>query len=416
MGRLLHCAGVALLLSLSAEAPPSLDRSIPVPLDYSHASLGSARLTYELGAPFDRTKATVFVIADGQQFYVQKGAMAALQQKLFGPEVNVVGIVTRGTTPAFIKAALGPDGKPDWQRAWTIFNSNQWIGDIERVRRAVVGRATIMLYGRSGGAYLVHQYVAQHGDHVSRAFTQSPVNPQIIRQLHISLDNFWSTLSRQSPELQPVLLDALERRPEEHTRILLTLQRQHFYVPDDQLKTERERLIRAFASGDNRTYAQFRKDYEVDGVIRLLASRNSVPQVVRVMELIGPTGAFDQPNAPVSPLIGPQRDFARELIALEKAGKIALPTFDLAALHRARAEVFILAARDDEAVDYRTSIALAYSYPHSVLFIARDNHNFANISRAGADAKLIQSFFVGGIGSKRLNAALVNAEQFRWSD
>lgn len=416
MERVLRCFGAAFLLFLCAAAPPQLDRSLRVPLDYAHPSLGSATLTYELGAPFDRRKPTVFVIADGQQYFVRRGTMTDFQKKLFGPEVNVVGIITRGATPAFISAALRPDGKPDWVRAWTIFNSDQWIGDIETVRRAVTGNSKIMLYGRSGGAYLVHQYLAEHGDHVSRAFTQSPFNPRIVRNLHISLDNFWSTLGRENPELQPVLLDALKRRPQEHTRILLTLQRQHFYVPDDQLKTQRERLLRAFASGDDKLYAQFRKDYEVDGVIDLLASNNSIPQVVRVLELIGPTGAFDEQDAAVSPLIGPQRDFARELIDLEKAGKLAPRPFDLTALHHVPAEVFILAGRDDEAVDYRTSIALAFSYPHHLLFIANDNHNFAHISTAGADAKLIQAFFVGGIGSKRLNAALSDAEQFRWSD
>lgn len=408
-----RCASLVFLFLLCAASPP-LDHSVGVPFDYADPGLGSAILTYELGAPFDPQKPTVIVVADGQQFFVKKGAVAALQKQLFGPELNVVGIVTRGSTAAFIDATLDRNGKPDWLRAWTIFNAHQWIGDIETVRHALVGSGKIMLYGRSGGAYLVHQYLAEHGDHVSRAFTQSPVNPQIIRQLHISLDNFWSTLGRDSSQLQPVLLDALKRRPDKHTRILLTLQRQHFYVPDDQLKTQREQLIRAFASGDDKRYAQFRKDYEVDSVIDLLASNNSIPQIVRVLELIGPTGAFDDQDAVVSPLIEPQRDLAHELLAFEKAGKLAPSPFEIARLHRVPAEVFILAGRDDEAVDYRTSIALAYSYPHQFLFIADDNHNFAHIAGAGADAKLLQAFFLGGLGSERMKSALETAEPFRW--
>lgn len=406
----------ALLCASAAASAAPVDRSLVVPLDHSRPAAGSAHLDYELGAPFDPHKPTVIVIADGQQFYVRKGAVSALQQNLFGPKVNVVGLVTRGTTPAFIAATLGKNGRPDWERAWRIFNSDQWIGDIDALRRALVRNGKVMLYGRSGGAYLVHQYLAVHGDHVSRAFTQSPVNPEIVADLRIGLDRFWKTLGVDSPELQPVLIDLLKRRPEERTRILITLQRQHFFVPADRLKEERAKLIRALAANDEAAYARARKDYQVDDVMSLLASNDSIPQNVRVLELIGPSGAFDAPEAGVSPLIEPQRSFAAPLLALEKAGRIAPPHFDLQALHRVPTEVFVLAAREDEAVDYRTTIALAYSYPHHQLFIADDNHTFARISGAGEDGRLIRAFFAGGLGSPTFAAALKAAAPYRWSE
>src|SRR5579872_1648607 len=72
-------------------------RSLSVPLDYSHPNAGSASLAYELGASFDAHKPTVIVVADGQQFYISAGQTAELQRKLFGPDVNVVGLITRGT-------------------------------------------------------------------------------------------------------------------------------------------------------------------------------------------------------------------------------------------------------------------------------------------------------------------------------
>ncbi|HEY1605717.1 MAG TPA: alpha/beta fold hydrolase [Allosphingosinicella sp.] len=407
---------LALLCASAAASASGLDRSLSVPLDHGRPAAGSARLDYEFGARFDPRKPTVIMVADGQQFYVRKGAMPAFQQSLFGPGVNVVGLVTRGTTPAFVAATLGPGGKPDWQRAWRIFNADQWIADIDALRRALVGNGKVMLYGRSGGAYLVHQYLAVHGDHVSRAFTQSPVNPEIVRDLDIGLDRFWKTLGAESPELQPMLVDLLKRRPGERTRILITLQRQHFFVPADRLKDERAKLIRALAAGDEGAYAQARKDYQVDDVMALLASNDSIPQNVRVLELIGPSGAFDAPEAGVSPLIEPQRNFAAPLIELEKAGRIPPPHFDLEALHRVRTEVFVLAAREDEAVDYRTTIALAYSYPHHRLFVADDNHTFARISGGGEDGKLIRAFFAGGLDSPRLAAALKAAAPYRWNE
>ena len=78
--------------------------------------------------------------------------------------------------------------------------------------------------------------------------------------------------------------------------------------------------------------------------------------------------------------------------------------------------MFVLAGRYDEAVDYRTAIALAFSYPHHVLFIAKDNHNFSHLDAAGMDAKLLQAFFSGDADSHRLAVALDQAAPYRWME
>src|SRR5579875_3567977 len=122
--RLLVCS--LLLCIASAEAQHiTVPMSISVPLSYEEPALGTAKLTLDYAAPFNPAKRTVLVIADGQQFYVRSGAMTDLQKSTFGGAVNVVGIVTRGTTPAFIEATLGSDGKADWLKAWKVFNSSE---------------------------------------------------------------------------------------------------------------------------------------------------------------------------------------------------------------------------------------------------------------------------------------------------
>lgn len=240
---------LSLLLPTAIAQPPaanvSLGRTIQVPLDYDHPSLGSAPLYFELGARFDPQKPVVLVIADGQQYFIRRGGIVELQRSLFGDAFNVVGLVTRGSTPEFIQAALGGDGKIDWRKAWQIFNSEQWIRDIESVRKSLLGEhGKIMLYGRSGGAYLVHQYLAEYGEHALRAFTQSPVIPRIVADLEIHYDHFWSELGVQNPQLQTALRTWLDRTSdEERNKALITLQRQHFYVSGDQLLHERENLI-----------------------------------------------------------------------------------------------------------------------------------------------------------------------------
>ena len=415
--RLLVCS--LLLCIASAEAQHiTVPMSISVPLSYEEPALGTAKLTLEYAAPFNPAKRTVLVIADGQQFYVRSGAMTDLQKSTFGGAVNVVGIVTRGTTPAFIEATLGSDGKADWLKAWKVFNSSEWVNDIESVRKVIVGeQGQVDLYGRSGGAYLVHQYLSLHSDHVGRVFTQSAVNPYLNAELGISLDTFWSDLGRQDTALQEQLQSALKAHPEERIGILMTLQRQHFYVPTDKINDARANLIHALAAGNMGAYRTARKDYQVDDLAAMYASKDIIPQDVRVLELIAPSGAFDHlGDGGLYPLAETQAFEIKPLLNMLHSGKITLPPFDFAALHRCLADVFVLAGRYDEAVDYRTEIALASAYPHHFLFIADDNHVFSSLTANGASLSLISTFFAQGSRSESFTNAVHDSRRYRWSE
>ena len=403
---------------IAQPAQPSITRTINVPVVYEKPALGKAQIALDFGATFNKNLPTVIVIADGQQFYVQPGAMKALQESTFGNAVNVVGIITRGTTPAFINAALTPTGKPDWFKAWMIFNSNEWVQDIESVRKALVGgNGKVYLYGRSGGAYLVHQYLSRYARHVAKAFTQSAVNPWLNAELGIGLDRFWSELGEQDPKLQQELLKALSINATERLGILTTLQRQHFFVPADQIAAERAILIRKLAAGDTAFYKQARKAYQVDDVAEMARSNDIIPQDVRVLELIGPSGAFERlSDGRIYPLAETQYAAIKPLADLQAAHKIALPIFDFKALHRSETEVFILAGHDDEAVDYRTSIALASEYPVHELFIANDNHVFSQLSSAGASKRIISGFFKYGLSSPQFKKLLTEEKKYRWTE
>jgi hypothetical protein len=392
--------------------------TVSVPLDHRHPEAGSRPLRYELGRPWQPSRATVLVIADGQQYYMRPGATSALQKDVFGDELNVVGILSRGGTPEFVSAALDAKGQPDWQRAWTVFNADQWVEDIDAVRRAVVGaQGRVSLYGRSGGAYLVHQYLAKHGAFVERAFTQSAVSPAINRELRIPIETFWPELGKQDVALQKLLLDALARRPADRMAILVALQRQHFFVTADRLPAARAELIRALARGDETAFAAARSDYQVDAVLSLSRSKDAIPQAVRELELLYPAGAFEpQPADIVRPLVDSQRELLAPLLDLLTRGHISAPSFDLAPAHRLfETEVFVLAARWDEAADYRTLFALAHAYPRQLLFVADDNHVFARLDENGARSRMVRAFVQAGLGSPELDAALRAAEPFRWS-
>lgn len=417
---------IVIVLGLSATChaaqtlarPAALGRILRVPLDHKRPELGQAPLYYEFGAPYDRTKPIVFIIADAQQYYVRRGSVAALQNALFGDDFNVVGIVGRGSTQEFIKAVVASGGQPDWIRAWRIFNSEQWIDDIDAVRRSILGyKGRILLYGRSGGGFLIHQYLAKYGAHVQRAFTSSALNPFIVNELGLSTDHFWEEIGAYDRSLQPMLRKVLDEHSRERPTIIRTLQRQNFFVPLDRLPAMRAELIRALASGDTRRYEEARKEYQVDLTQKGLNTPEGISVRVRIYEFFQPSGARALLNRDaIYPDLENQYKIAEPLLRLNDAGKIAAPTFDFTRLHKLDTEVFILAGRWDHTTDYRSSIALSFNYPRRQLFIANDNHVFSTLNEKGLVNRLVQSFLLFGLDSERFQRSLNAAEPQRWTE
>ena len=159
--------------------------------------------------------------------------------------------------------------------------------------RALLGEQGRIFYGRSGGTYFGHQYLSQHPVHEEHAFTQSAVNPYVKAELRISLDTFWSDLGGQDTTLREQLQSALKARPEERIDVLMTLQRQQFFVSAGVINAARAELIHALVAGNMGAYRTACKDYQVDDMAAIYASKDFIPQDVRVLELIAPGGAFD---------------------------------------------------------------------------------------------------------------------------
>ena len=177
----------------------------------------------------------------------------------------------------------------------------------------------------------------------------------------------------------------------------------------------RAELIRALARNDREFYDRARKQYQVDEILKLHDSADSIPQVVRVFELIYPSGAFKRlGGTAIYPLLESQHHFMKPLIDLVDAKKVPLPTFDFQRPHRLDTEIFILAGRWDVAVDYRTSIALAYNYKRRRLFIADDNHVFTKLNEKGLVNGMVQSFLKHGLDSTEFLNAVTAAEPYRW--
>ncbi len=282
---------------------------------------------------------------------------------------------------------------------------------------SLANNGKILLYGRSGGAFLVHQYLTKYGVHARRAFTQASLNPFIVSELRLNSDHFWEEIGAQDRNLQTLLKRVLEQRAAERATILRTLRRQNFFVSLEKLPSARAELIRALTEGDARRYDEARRAYQVDDIERINGWPEGVSIRVRLFEFFYSSGAQSLLGGDaIYPDLENQYNIAQPFVSRCHAGRIPAPSFDFTRLHQLNTEVFIVAGRRDHTADYRSSIALVANYPRRYLFIADDNHTFENLNRGGLNIRFISAFLEYGLASPGLRDALSAAEPHRWRE
>jgi pimeloyl-ACP methyl ester carboxylesterase len=143
---------------------------------------------------------------DSQQY--ARDADKVFDDYQLSDSLNLVLIEYRGRKHSPIDLT-GEDGSVDWEKVYRLMASYQAAEDIEAVRRDLFRdnpQTRINLYGRSGGAYLVHEYLSRYPKHAARAFTRTAPNPLILHKLG-------------NPESRALVegLDAID--PELHARL-----------------------------------------------------------------------------------------------------------------------------------------------------------------------------------------------------
>lgn len=425
VGLILITVSIAAARAAQQDAPQGPSHHLIVQTRIDHFTEGSDAfdLYVEFGAPFDEAKPTVFFIADGQQFFIRPNAMSRYQERYFGDAFNVVGIMGRGADYEALRSRIaGPDGsttEPDWKEAWRLYRSEQWVEDIETVRRALLGaQGKIMLFGRSGGAYLAHQYIAAYGDHVSRAFTSAPAATPFADFAGVTPDHFWTEIAEADPAAQARIQAILARPDTDREKLAMTFQRQNFFVSADDRAQTRLDLLQAFEDDDTETLAAVYSDYQVDAVLNLNNTPRGWPVRVRLFEFAAPfANRWRIRTDRLDPDIEVMLSAGAPLLQLLKEGEISFTPIDVSALHeKTETEIFVLAGRWDHIVDYRASIALAASYPKTTLFIADDTHVFPTLVEAGVFNLLLQTFLLEGPKSIPFHEAVAEADPFRWRE
>ena len=404
------------VLMVTIGAPCAKADTLEVPLDHFAADSPDILLGYALPAPYDPSKPVVIVVADAQQFYVRADRMERIRDELFGDEFNIVGIEGRGASAGAASSCRDDAGTIDWHCAYRVFRARQWIEDIDAVRRELVGDAgKVLLFGQSGGAYLLHQYLAVHGQFVERAITPAAVNPFLESEIGINSDHFWEEIG--AANLHETALAAVRQFEDERPALMAVLQRQNFFHSAGEIDSARRELLEKLARGDRAAFDSAKKSYQVTAVEGLLDSDRGISVRVRLWEFYAPSpiaGILERDG--IYPDHENTRNAALPLITASEAETLAGPTWDRQRLRQVDTEVLVLAGRFDHTVDYRTSIALTHTYPFGTLLIVRDNHTFDDMKASGLYRKLIRTFLGYGADSTEFRALGTELERVTWRE
>ena len=408
-------ASVVIPAGVIAALASGSGRRVSVPLDHFRPGEGQVELEYEWGAPYRSELPTVLLVADAQQFYVRPGAAADLQAKLFGPNLNVLALFGRASSPMVLDF-VRPNGAVDWTRAARVLNIHQWIADIRSAVDALgLQPRQLGLYGRSGGADLVLRFLAMYPARAGRAYVQAAVTHDLAARWGLSADHFWEQLTNIDPKRAERLASYLVNAPQARREAVLLLQRQNFYEALDNLSAARAALIDTIVSQDRVGIADFRRRYQLDAIEALHAKGENLSPV-RLHEFSRAYDQWRKTAAPIRPDIESIFYYAEPVDRALYDVNVPTPPPGLEGLRQTTAEVLIVAGRHDHTADYRAQIGLAGLLPRSELLLLDDDHVFKRLGSSGHHAALLQGFFSGGLASPAFKSALRDLAPLKWDE
>ncbi|MBN1391267.1 MAG: hypothetical protein JW947_00515 [Sedimentisphaerales bacterium] len=387
------------------------NRTLELPIDYDNPAAGTFQLYYQLTSNFDFNRPTIFFFYDSQQEYGRPGKVDELakdREYNFFDSFNVVRYQFRGRQYSYIEVK-NSDGTVNWEKAYRALASKQAVEDIERIRQEIFKDkpdTKILLYGRSGGAYLIQEYLAKYPQNVKRAFIESAINPIAARQLgNPESKSLYNMLMEIDPGLHDKLKAVLKKDIVPKLNLLWILKGIPYKSQDP--KGELASLINELSEGRKELYEQYRRRQGFDFSKLLVPEQQmgvwELGCYLRGIEcdteyLLGP-----EPNY-VDPLYSCLRKGAEPYVRLIETGKVKAPAPPpLEKFKETDAEVFWLTGKDDHVSPYQIAMEFRKYFKNYDLFIAEDNHNLT-IHR-DCYPLLRKAFLKYGLGSKELQEA-----------
>jgi pimeloyl-ACP methyl ester carboxylesterase len=394
------------------------NRTIELPIDYQNPDAGTFYQYYQLASNFDFARPTLFFFQDIAQQYGMPGGVDGLAKEYdFFDHFNVVYYQVRGRQYSHIELK-NPDGSVNWEKACGVLSSDRIIEDIERIRRDLFKddpETKILLYGRSGGGFLIQRYLAKYSRFARRAFIRAAPNSIIMKQLGYPESRYFHGILT---ETDTTLYGKL--------KIVL----KNDLVPDYQLfwilKTipyasenpgaELSVLINDLAGGKKDVYRQYlaKNGFDFSKLIR--DEKDMSPREIGMAFCpieVSADYMLDPDPEYIDPFYACMKKLCEPYLRLIQKGKVSIPAFPpLETFKKVKTEVFYLAGRQDHVSDYHIGIELGKYFRNYELFIADDNHTMS--IHKDCYALLQNTFFTHGIGSKELRNARTSAVCREW--
>ncbi len=173
---------ITLALTFQTGTVSGQDNTVSVWMDHQNPRLGRINIPFQLNNTFNPKKETIFIINDPLSPLFPELPLG----KEIGDQYNVVTLTGRCLSEG-VEFVKDPDNEINWKKAYQIFQAKQYVHDIEAVRKRLVPKGKIRLFGSRSAAYLVHQYISLFGHRVNSAITVDPFLPDLQKAMGIAL-------------------------------------------------------------------------------------------------------------------------------------------------------------------------------------------------------------------------------------
>ncbi len=388
---------------------------LQLPIDHNDPSKGNFTDFYILSPDFKQGQEVIFWLFDNQQEAVgminSSDDFEYFENNLKGLSYVLIG--NRGVSPTLFPEVYNKNGTVNYNLALKLYGSSQQIEDIEAVRQDMQKKGLlppdgkIMLYGGSGGGFLVQQYLDKYGSHVSRALIEFSGAPDIAQQHNVT---FASNLYEQNPDAAKLYFVLSQN--ETRTSLAFTM----FKLGLEGDKESQTRIVESQIEGAKLKdkYLYFKKwinpPYNFPLVSFLIGIPSELEVKVRIYEL---TGADLKEYNPASPQeVNLMYEWTGAILAdflkANADGIISVPHFSLNRSNYT-GEVMVWSGTKDQDFNKQTAKWISDSYPNSQQAIFNDTHKRDRYDDYYSNFR--KAFFITGLNSSETQSYFQDARQ-----
>lgn len=401
-------------LDLAAYYPEMLPDSshiyIELPIDHHNPDLGKYKGFYVLSPGFTAKKDVIFYFTDGQQNKVstQFDFNYIFEPKLPGLSYVVMG--RRGSYPSLFPEVYTKDGSLDYKKAMNLYGTGQQIEDIEMVRQDLEKKGylppdgKIMLFGTSGGGILMQEYLAKHGDHVSRVLLEATGAPDIVVDNKIKDigSPFTDLMKEKNPKTLKKLEDILANKKVDGAALCFMLYKIQLY--DVDWENTCAKLIDEIADGNKWNYYKnlFNPEYNFSLSKFLMKFPMMDSTKVRIFEIVGEQlSKYLEMPGDINVPFEWEKVMVQDYLDKAKAGVIDIPRINLTEERKNyNGEVLLLIGDADNQFSVKAAEVIKKAYPKSKMVLVHDAH--AMLANTKGYQNLRAAFFTKGLYTEEL--------------